>query len=343
MGILGKALAGAGQGAAIVGLEEFRNQAIAMRDQRLAEIAQASQERGFAHADASQQRGFEQQTNERTAAEGFQRGMETEVKQPFQLKRDESAQKQARELQESDQKFRAGEGDKNRELDKRRIGMEGARLSLAQQQFVLAQQQAALAIESGKLDLESKKRMAEVVKSIDQASTPEELERATAKLYAMTGKDKYSPVVGKDEQGNPQFLGGFDTRTGTMKQNDKPVTPPSAADIEGLRKRAGDPNAVAFFESKFGQGSASKYAPQQQAKPQQSAAPKAPSIPSEPIQQNSAFSSAANLAQQQLGIPDEQAGGILKALQTPNLSTEQKSALSLQLQKRMRELGIMGK
>jgi hypothetical protein len=217
MGILGKALAGAGQGAAIVGLEEFRNQAIAMRDARLAEISKATQERGFAHAEGMQQKGFEQQTAERTASEGFQRGMETEVRQPFQRERDESSQAHARSLQESDHQFRAGEGDKNRELDKRRIGLEGARLGLAQQQFKLASEQAKLAIESGRIELDQKKRLDEIYRSINDSSTPEQIEQAAQKLYAITGKDKFTAVHATNPLTGEVTMDAMDTRTGEFK------------------------------------------------------------------------------------------------------------------------------
>lgn len=203
-GIIGRALAGAGAATEAVGFEATKAALLAMRDERLNEFQNQRDEKGREH-----------QTSERVAGEGFQRKMEVDVKQPHQVAMQNSGFDHAREiqrndidsretLQENQFEFTGNENDKNRALEQKRIGLEGARLGLAQQQFNLAKEQAGIAMEAGKLDLEQKKRLDGVYKEAQAAKTPEEMERATAKLYTFLGKDRFIVSKTKDADGAEQ-------------------------------------------------------------------------------------------------------------------------------------------
>lgn len=97
-------------------------------------------------------------------------------------------------------------------------------------------------------------------------------------LDLLTGKDtdKYLPVpIAYDEAtGRPIAYMLVNTKTGE-KIDLSGGGQPSAEDIAGLQKRADDPRAVAFFEGKYGVGSAAKYLPK--------AAPKKPRLPGDRI------------------------------------------------------------
>jgi hypothetical protein len=65
------------------------------------------------------------------------------------------------------------------------------------------------------LDLADKTQLSDMKKEYLNPSTPADRREAIAdSIYTLLGKDKFSPLIGKDEQGNPQFMGAFNTRSG---------------------------------------------------------------------------------------------------------------------------------
>lgn len=115
-------------------------------------------------------------------------------------------------------------------------------------QAILAGKQAEIA----DLSIADKKRAnalsEEYLKETDSAKK----DAIADALYTLAGKDRFQPVVGKDDQGNPKFVGGFNTRTGKLDTGAGALQPDDR-DIATLRKRPGDAKA---FNLKFGAGAA---------------------------------------------------------------------------------------
>lgn len=92
-------------------------------------------------------------------------------------------------------------------------------------------------------------------------TAPKERQAAISEeISILTGKDtdKFLPLPTKDDQGNVTGYQIFDTKKGDFVEKKGATAAPSPADIEGLRSRAKNPQAVQFFESKYGKGSAAK-------------------------------------------------------------------------------------
>lgn len=315
-GIAGKMLGGAGQAASAVGFEQFKQDALSARDATLNEYRKAEQTRGFEHAETMQGKQQEFVRGERVEGEKFQAG---EKDKDRTLTENMSIDKLA--LEESLGLKRIAVDQYRNEIAKGELKLRGAALANDSARLALEKQVKDIQVAAARLDLDEKKRFDSLkTKYLDPNTSDKEREVIGDSIYTLLGKDKFQPVTGKDADGNTQFVGGFNTRTGKMAGGQASGSGVDWAQFVGGKQ--GD-KAPAASPAKREGGVVSR-------------------ARSEPIVQNSAFSSAAQRAEKEYGRPDEQLGGLLNALDTPNLSTDQKSHLSLQLQARLRELGIMG-
>jgi len=208
MGILNSVAIGVGE-AAKAAQPYIANMQVAeiqkLRDERLAEVSKLSQERGFAHADKTLDKTQTFQAGERAAGQEFQRGMETEVRQPFQRTENEAT----RELTRT----QMGETSRHNKATEKN---QASALGLQAQQVGAAVKQAELAVTKGTLEVESLQRVKKL--QDDYLAAPADQRDAIAdQIYTLAGKDKFSPVVGKDNDGNPQFVGAFNTRSGKLE------------------------------------------------------------------------------------------------------------------------------
>lgn len=115
------------------------------------------------------------------------------------------------------------------------------------------------------LALNNAKRVEDLRKEFVSADVTQERKRAIGEeIQLLTGKDNdwYLPVPIKDETGAITGYQIFDRRRGVWVQpggDGGGAGSPSAADIEGLIQRAGNPAAIEFFEKKYGKGSAARF------------------------------------------------------------------------------------
>lgn len=167
IGIIGKAISGAGAGAGLATQEAMRAEIMKERDERLNSYAVSSQQ--------TQQK-F--QTGERVGTE----------------------------------KFQAGESEKNRALQSRQINA------------VVAQ--AQVAVQEGKLKIDSLKRAQDLQNAYVNETDPEKKDQLADQIYTLAGKDKFLPIMTRDEMGNPVFSGGFNTRTGQRNTPISNAAPP---------------------------------------------------------------------------------------------------------------------
>lgn len=170
IGIIGKALAGAGGAAKDASMEAMRAEIMAQRDARLNEYAKT---------------------------------MQTDVVQPFQTSEREASQQFQAGQTEKGQQFTASENAKNRDLQAKQIDA--------------VVKQANVAYQKGMIEVDSLKQLKDLQKAYMNAKTPEEAGQIADQLYTLQGKDKYTPLIGKDEMGNPVFMGAFSTRSGERK------------------------------------------------------------------------------------------------------------------------------
>ena len=68
--------------------------------------------------------------------------------------------------------------------------------------------------ELARMSIEEKQQVQAVRANYLAETDPAKKEAYADQLYTMLGKDRFTALMGKDEQGNPVFMGGFNTRTG---------------------------------------------------------------------------------------------------------------------------------
>ena len=142
-------------------------------------------------------------------------------------------------------------------------------------QAKLAGKQAELA----DLSIADKKRYDALHTQYLAETDPAKKDAIADQLYTLAGKDKFQPVVGKDDTGNPKFVGGFNTRTGLMGTGARPgqTQQPTAADQADAVKRAKDPKFMAAYAARFGADAAAAATKQPPApQPDVSATPATP-------------------------------------------------------------------
>lgn len=100
-------------------------------------------------------------------------------------------------------------------------------------------------------------RINDLQKAYQAETDPAKRQAIVTEINALTGNsqtEKFQPVLGKDDLGNPTFLGAFDTRTGqlnsnaTQQQPAQPTQAPQSA-IAYLKK---NPSQAAAFKAKYG-------------------------------------------------------------------------------------------
>lgn len=177
---------------------------------------------------------------------------------------------------------------------------------------------------------------------------PAKKKKIAENIQVMTGKDNdsYAAVPLKDETGNITGYQIFDKKSGQFVEPSNGAgggasggAPAVGTELNGFKFKGGNPRDKNNWEPV-------KAGATNPAKPAAAPAPKGIIDDARtPSQTNagSSFSTNEQLALQEIGVPDEMAGSILAAIKTPNLNQEQSASLSLQLQKRMRELGKLGK
>lgn len=137
-------------------------------------------------------------------------------------------------------------------------------LDISAKNFDITAKGAKLDHQIKQITLDNAKRVDELRKEFDKA-TPERKAQINEQLQVLTGKDNdwYLPVPLKDETGAITGYKIFDRRRGVwVDDQGAGGGTPTAADIEGLVRRANDPKAIEHFERKFGKGSAAKHLPQ---------------------------------------------------------------------------------
>lgn len=167
--IMHGALSGAAAVAVPAALAEHESRIQAKRDAVLEQYAQGREERGYAHDET----------------------MET--------RRQEGAQT----LQSQQQEFQAGEGEKDRAvererigIDKERLGIEAKRLNISEQQLAIEARkadavirQADQDIKKGALELKQSEELQELLDAYDKADTVEKRVRIAQNILVRQGKD----------------------------------------------------------------------------------------------------------------------------------------------------------
>lgn len=133
----------------------------------------------------------------------YSRRMQTDVVQPFQTSERQATEQFQAGQTEKGQTFTAGENQKNRDLQAKSIDA--------------VVKQADVAYQKGMIEVDSLKQLKQLQQAYMNAKTPEEAGQIADQLYTLQGKDKYTPLVGKDEMGNPVFMGAFSTRSGKLE------------------------------------------------------------------------------------------------------------------------------
>ena len=313
LGAMRRGLAGAGEGMELAGMQLLKSQLAEMRDQRLSELQAQRDERQNAfqagQTDKTIAATKELHEGDRNAAISLER----DVRQPFA-----TSERQGREKFEGEQKT------EDRKLDARRLAMQERQVNAA----VAA---SGIAVQKGEMEVAALKRVKDLQDAYLSEQDPAKRDAIADQIYTLAGKDKYTPLVGKDAEGNPAYLGAFNTRSGERK--------------------TGAPSAGAVDFSQFFSGSGGDLS--QPGPTKARAAAEGNASPNPPPQKGLISSGIAGGAPLQTGeaprIPAgaiaqarERVAQIQRALDTPNLSTDQKAALSLELQKAMREAGTLG-
>lgn len=210
-GMIGRALAGGGGALETAGLSILRSELDEKRQVRLQELAHAQQTgrdaTRMAHETSERKGGEAFRTGERVAGERFATTERT-GRETFQ-----------RGERQAGERFQAGEHAADRALRSRQLDQQA-------RQIDSGIRQVDLAVKKGELDLESAQRLKSLHEKYLAAETPEQKESIADQIYTLAGKDKFTPLMGRDEQGNPVFMGAFNTRTG--KRENGSTTQPSA-------------------------------------------------------------------------------------------------------------------
>jgi len=111
-------------------------------------------------------------------------------------------------------------------------------------------QVAQLGARKGNLEIGNLEQLNQLQNQYLTETDPAKREQIASTISVLNGKaaDKYQPIMGKDELGNPVYLGAFNARTGeATNQPGKTVAPPVALDF-----LAKNPNQAAAFKQKYG-------------------------------------------------------------------------------------------
>lgn len=322
-GIVASAIGGAGEGVAEAGrallgyavkskLQEDAGEIQRLRDERLAEMDKAKEGRLF-----DQQKQIAAYQDELRRKPGMQAATEidTETSKPSYDEGTDSVrprtpgERAGIEEKAYRKQGMISEAMQVRQTEQQRVErQEGHAVQREQMAATERYHNASLAIQAAaegrmkkgsdldaqikEITLGNLKEVESLRKEFTATQDPERKKQITETIQLLTGKDndQYVPVPDGFDQvtGKPNSYKIFDKKRGTFldPQAGGGGAQPSADDIAGLQKRAGNPQAIAFFESKFGKGAASKYLPQEQPKPAApaaaAAAPNSPPAPPAP-------------------------------------------------------------
>ena len=292
-----RGLAEAGGAAEVAGQRILQSQLDEMRQTRLQELQNAHAEA----MQANQQTFTAGQTDKTIAAtkdlhEGDRNAavaLERDVRQPFA-----TSERVAKET------FEGGQRSEDRKLDSRRLDIQARQVNAA----VAA---SNIAVQKGQMEVSQLKRVQGLQEQYLNETDPTKRDQIADQIYTLAGKDKFTPLVGKDAEGNTQFMGAFNTRTGKRETGAT-----SASGVDWAQYLSGDKSQPGPTKARAGNISRAM----------------TESVPgvNVPLPRTTAEPALSRVEQ------------IQRALQTPNLSTQQKSALSLQLQEAMREEGTLG-
>ena len=201
-GIIGAMLAGGGEGAG-KGLESQGKAWTEKQHQDALNEAQAIRSQSLAELQGRIQGGL--QTNQQT----FQAGQNTE--QRTSTEGIHAADRATRATEgASDRASREREGAANRGVSEKQLTQQGRQIDAAVQQINVA-------VREGTVKAEQAERVNQLHKDYLAATDPAQKDALADQIYTLLGKDKFTPLMGRDDMGQPVYMGGFNTRTAERK------------------------------------------------------------------------------------------------------------------------------
>lgn len=154
-------------------------------------------------------------------------GMQRDVVQPFQREMQENQQDFQREQLDTQQEFKGAEGDKDRAIQAKHVDA--------------IVKQADVAYQKGMIEVDTLKRTQQLQNAYVKETDPVKKDALADQLYTLAGKDKFTPLMGKDDNGNPVYMGAFSTRSGERKteKSGTNAAPGSPEDIANSTWRNG--------------------------------------------------------------------------------------------------------
>lgn len=139
------------------------------------------------------------------------------------------------------QEFQQGERIATQEFQTAEKGKDRA---ITEKQVNATVRAADIAYQEGKLKVDSLKRVQALQDAFIKETDPAKKEQIADQIYTLAAKDKFTPVIGKDDLGNPVFMGAFDTRSGKLKTGAEGKPEVDATDPLGLRGGKQTPSAA---------------------------------------------------------------------------------------------------
>jgi len=157
-----------------------------------------------------------------------------EKQQTFQAGQGEAQRASTEGIHAADRATRESEGFAERASREREgaadRGVREKQLTQQGRQIDAAVQQINVAVREGTVKAEQAERVNQLHKDYLAETDPAQKDALADQIYTLAGKDKFTPLIGRDENLQPVFMGGFNTRTG---KRDNPQ--PASADPLGLR------------------------------------------------------------------------------------------------------------
>jgi hypothetical protein len=174
----------------------------------------------------------------------IQTKLETDVRQPFQREQNEAQRTSAEGIHAADRSSRATENAADRASRESEGAsdrqLRGRQLDQQARQIDAGMRQVDIAVQKGQLELEAAQRlkgMHEQYLAAMAAGDATQADSIADQIYTLAGKDKFTPLMGRDEMGQPVFMGGFNTRTGERGSARQHGPQPENADPLGLRSK----------------------------------------------------------------------------------------------------------